>query len=157
MRNSFKEFEFIGVLRHMQQYVNYFFFSPPAHPCAVTYMTEISLIVTLNNQFNSTQFSHICDDTDVQADWRRSCTYGRAPNAIDISQGSLTCPSYTDTGGVFIRWFRHTAPFSCLLRYAGYTEDVLSTLTPVVLTGELLRTLEQMQVPNGTGPGVRRS
>ena len=30
-------------------------------------------------------FSHICDDTDVQADWKRSCTYGRAPNAIDIS------------------------------------------------------------------------
>ena len=26
-----------------------FFFSPPAHLCAVTYMTEISLIVTLNN------------------------------------------------------------------------------------------------------------
>ena len=44
------EFEFIGVLRHMQQY-----------------------------------FSHICDGTDVQADRKRSCTYGRAPNAIDIS------------------------------------------------------------------------
>ena len=29
---------------------------------------------------------------DVQADWRSS-TYGRAPNAIDISEGSLTCPS----------------------------------------------------------------
>ena len=28
-----------------------FFFSPPAHLCAVTYMTEISLIMTLNNQF----------------------------------------------------------------------------------------------------------
>ena len=28
-----------------------FFFSPPAHLCAVTYMTEISLIVTLNNKF----------------------------------------------------------------------------------------------------------
>ena len=27
------------------------FFSPPAHLCAVTYMTEISLIVTLNNKF----------------------------------------------------------------------------------------------------------
>ena len=27
------------------------FFSPPAHLCAVTYMTVISLIVTLNNQF----------------------------------------------------------------------------------------------------------
>ena len=31
-------------------------------------------------------FSYICDGTDVQADWRRSCTYGRAPNAKDISQ-----------------------------------------------------------------------
>ena len=29
------------------------FFSPPAHLCAVTYMTEISLIVTLNRQFNN--------------------------------------------------------------------------------------------------------
>ena len=34
-----------------------FFFSPPAHLCAVTYMTAISLIVTLNNQFNSTQLN----------------------------------------------------------------------------------------------------
>ena len=30
-----------------------YFFSPPAHLCAVTCMTEISLIVTLNNQFTS--------------------------------------------------------------------------------------------------------
>ena len=30
-----------------------FFFSPPAHPCAVTYMTEMAFIVTLNNQFTS--------------------------------------------------------------------------------------------------------
>ena len=30
-----------------------FFFSPPAHLYAVTYMTEISLIVTLNTQFTS--------------------------------------------------------------------------------------------------------
>ena len=34
---------------------SYFFFSPPAHLCAVTYMNEISLWVTLNKQFNSTQ------------------------------------------------------------------------------------------------------
>ena len=34
-------------------------------------------------------FSHICDGTDVQAEWRRNCTYGRATNAIDILQGSL--------------------------------------------------------------------
>ena len=32
-----------------------------------------------------TYFSYIFDGTDVQADRRRSCTYGRAPNAIDIS------------------------------------------------------------------------
>ena len=42
-----------------------FFFSPPAHLCAVTYMTEISLIVTLNNQFNSTQFNSILFGQDV--------------------------------------------------------------------------------------------
>ena len=30
-------------------------------------------------------YIHVCDGTDVQADWRRSCTYGRAPTAIDIS------------------------------------------------------------------------
>ena len=33
--------------------VGFFFFSPPAHLCAVTYITEISLIETLNNQFTS--------------------------------------------------------------------------------------------------------
>ena len=37
----------------------------------------------------------------VQADWR-SCTYGWAPNAIDISQVSLTCLSYTDTRPPFL-------------------------------------------------------
>ena len=30
-----------------------FFFNPPAHLCAVTYMTEISLNVTLNNNIHS--------------------------------------------------------------------------------------------------------
>ena len=29
-------------------------------------------------------FSYICDGTDMQADWRRSCNYGRAHNTIDI-------------------------------------------------------------------------
>ena len=33
-----------------------FFFNPPAHLCAVTYMTEISLIVTLSNQYTFTLF-----------------------------------------------------------------------------------------------------
>ena len=54
-------------------------------------------------------FSHICDGTDVQADWR-SCTYGRALNAIDISQGSLTCPSYTETGPTFLYGDSDTPP-----------------------------------------------
>ena len=71
---SKNEFEFIGVLRHMQQY-----------------------------------FSHTCHSTDVQADWRNS-TYGRAPNAIDISQGSLTWPSYIDTGPTFLYSDSDTPP-----------------------------------------------
>ena len=42
---------------------------------------------------------------------RRSyCTYGRAPNAIDISQGSLTCPTYTDTGPTFLYGDSDTLP-----------------------------------------------
>ena len=43
-----------------------------------------SWIVCLTSQltiFQSYMWRHI----DVQADWRRSMTYGRAPNAIDIS------------------------------------------------------------------------
>ena len=77
-------------------------------------------------------FSHICDGTDVQADWRRSCISGRAPNAIDISQGSLTCVSVLHWLGttLFIRWFRHI--FSRLLRHAGDTEDVSMESKPLV-------------------------
>ena len=98
------------------------FFSLPAHLCAVTYMSEIPLIVTLNNQFTSpdldmfyimrsrnikrllliriphfqvkwidcltsqlTMFQSYMWRHNVQTDWRRSWTYGQAPNAIDIS------------------------------------------------------------------------
>ena len=46
-----------------------FFFDPPAHLCAVTYMTEISLIVTLNNQF-TLPYEGIYM-VYVQAVWRR--------------------------------------------------------------------------------------
>ena len=68
----------------------------------------------------------------MQADWRStkcSWTYGQAPNAIDISYGSLvTCPSKHRHGANhFIRWFRHTAPISRLLRHAGDKEDTFST------------------------------
>ena len=80
-------------------------------------------------------FSHTCDGIDVQAAWRRSFTYGRAPNAIDISQGSLTCPSYTDTLQTFYTVIPTHRPFSRLFRHAGDTEDVISTLTPGALTG----------------------
>ena len=36
---------------------------------------------------------------------------------------------------LFIRWFRHTAPFSRLLRHAWDTDDVFSTLTPASSRG----------------------
>ena len=67
---------------------------------------------------------------------KKKLTYGRAPNAIDISQGSLTCPSKHRHGTtLFIRWFRHTAPFSRLLRSRwGYGGHILD-LTPRALTG----------------------
>ena len=60
---------------------------------------SLSLLVPGVLRHMQRYFSHICDGTDVQVNWRKCCTYmyGRAPNAIDISQGSLTCPSYTDT------------------------------------------------------------
>ena len=48
----------------------YFFFSPPAHLCAVTCMTEISLIVTLNNQFTS-PVPFIIFDSVFCDRWRR--------------------------------------------------------------------------------------
>ena len=54
-------------------------------------------------------FSRICDGTNVQAHWR-SCTYGRDPNAIYISQGSLTCPSYIDMGPLFLYGDSDTPP-----------------------------------------------
>ena len=96
---------------------------------------ELSWICCLTSQltiFQSYMWRHI----DVQADWRRSWTYGRAPNAIDISQGSLTCRSLHRHGTtLFIRWFRHTAPFSRLLRSRwGYGGHILD-LTPQALMG----------------------
>ena len=50
--------------------------------------------------------------------WRHRCAGGlkkklhlcRAPNVIDISQGSLTCPSYTDTGPPFLYGDSDTPP-----------------------------------------------
>ena len=43
---------------------SYFFFSPPAHLCAVTHMTEISLIVTLKNQFTLPSLTEVIFGTD---------------------------------------------------------------------------------------------
>ena len=51
-------------------------------------------------------FSYICDGTDVQADWKRSFTYGRAPNAITYLVSyrpyieiCLVCKVYGRRGG----------------------------------------------------------
>ena len=101
------------------------------------YTLNLSWICCLTSKltiFQSYMWRHI----DVQADWRRSWTYGQSPNAIDISLGSLTCPSKHRHGtNLFIRWFRHTAPISRLLRHAGDTEDTFSTW-PRTLTRALL-------------------
>ena len=76
--------------------------------------------------------------------WRHRCA-GGLKKKLYLRSGSQRHRHFTGFFNVpvlhrhgtilLIRWFRHTAPFSRLLRYAGDTEDVLSTLTPGVLTG----------------------
>ena len=86
-----------------------FFFVPPAHLYAVTYITEISLHVTLSKQSNSNWHkgkqnkrhmqrycSYMWRHIDVQADWR-SWAYGRAPNARDIFVRFFNVPVRTPT------------------------------------------------------------
>ena len=51
-------------------------------------------------------------------------TYGRASDAIDISNGSLTCLSEHGLGPPFVWLFRETAHFSRLLRHARDTDDL---------------------------------
>ena len=87
--------------RYVSEIKFYFLFAPREVPgglsreCVLripSVIVELSWIGCLTSQltiFQSYMWRHI----DVQADWRRSWTYGRAPNAIDISQGFLTCPS----------------------------------------------------------------
>ena len=83
----------------------------------------------LNVTCNDISVIYIWQHIDVQTDWR-SLTHGRAPISIAISYGSLTCPSKHRQGAnIFIRLFRDTAPFSCLLGHAWDTEDTFSTLT----------------------------
>ena len=73
--------------------------------------------------FQSYMWRHI----DVQADKRRSWTYARAPNAIDISLGSLTCPSKHRHGILPFYGYSEKPPhFSRLLRHAwGYGGHIL--------------------------------
>ena len=76
--------------------------------------------------------------------WRHRCAGGRK-RKLDLRSGSqrhrhlggfFNMPGLHRHGTtLFIRRFRHIAPFSRLLRHAGDTEDVFSTLTPGVLTG----------------------
>ena len=65
---------------------------------------------------------------DVEADLIRSLTYGRATNAIDISKGSLTCPSkhrYWTT--LFIGDSDTPPKLVAFYDHAGDTEDTFST------------------------------
>ena len=62
-------------------------------------------------------FSHICHGTDVQADWRRSCTYGRARNAIGHFAGFLYVPILT----LIYRYSNFSSGFSFQRDYAPRT------------------------------------
>ena len=86
-------------------------------PRNVNRWCEFGCLTPHSTIFQSYTWRHV----DVQAEWRKRKTHGRAPKAIDISyhNGSLTCPSKHRHGTtLFIRLFRETAPSSRLLRHA---------------------------------------
>ena len=58
--------------------------------CWQPYVNSYNKWSEVNWLFNATM--NDISDIDVQADQRR-WTYGRDPNVLDISKGSLTCPS----------------------------------------------------------------
>ena len=73
---------------------------------------------------------------DVQAECRRSLTYGRAPNAIDISKGVLTCPSKHRHGANLFTVIPRNRPISVAFYNAhGDTEDLFLSQVPRVPTG----------------------
>ena len=71
-----------------------FFFSPPAHLCVVTYMTEISLIVTLNNIFTSPHLKlyiprYFCFAPHVSCSWWEEEPYWFWVMWSKVNMGSL--------------------------------------------------------------------
>ena len=58
-----------------------------------------------------------------------SCTFGRAPNAIDISYGSLTCPSKHRHGPPFVYSYSEKPPHLVAFK-AGDTEERILNLNP---------------------------
>ena len=68
-------------------------------------MGELVVNVTINDISVINAMAHKCAGQLKKLDLRSgSC-------AIDISKGSLTCPSSADTGPTVLRLFRETAPF----------------------------------------------
>ena len=87
----------------------------------------------------------------VQADGR---TYVRAPNAIDISQGSLNnVPDQAPTRGhPFYTVILRNSPFSRLLRHDGDTEDTFSIHMfqngqPILLLWQNIQAFVPLELP----------
>ena len=84
--------------------------------------------------------------------WRHRCA-GGLKKKLYLRSGSqrhrhfvwfFKVPVHQHWTTLFTRWFRHTAPFSRLLRHAGDTEDVFSTYTPGVLTASVAETVQSV-------------
>ena len=72
---------------------------------------------------------------DVEADWRRSWTYGRAPNAIDTFVGSLTCLSKHRHGANLLTVIPRNRSISvAFYDMHGEMEDLFSSYIPRVPT-----------------------
>ena len=84
-------------------------------------------------------FSYICDGTDVQADWRRSCTQSGAQRHRHFV-GFFDVPVQAPTRGQPFNGYSEKPPhFSRLLRRAWGYEGYILILNPEVSTGMFIQ------------------
>ena len=83
---------------------------------------------------------HVCDGTDLCTGGLKKELYLRSGSQRNRHfAGFFNVPAlHRHETTLFKRWFRHTAPFSRLLRHARDTEDVFSTYLPASSRGSMV-------------------
>ena len=126
-----------------------FLYTPPQTLCVFEWVCMCIGVLCHMQRY----FSYICDGTGVQADWRVSEWVNYLFN-VTIKMFLRSCSQHhrhfvgffnmvpvlhRHGATLLIGLFRETAPFSPLLRHAGDTEDVFSSLIPREDAGGLSR------------------